>query len=649
MKNLIIPLLLLLSFLSLLNACGAGKYQALSSDVLLTVAEEFEFDSKEYADLNWVENPASFVDLASEFTQKNNFQEFGRANLRAELPFGMFSFGPEYIHPNYLKRKNYPQNSEWRRFATTSFSGKNYSDRRFKGFTFMGSSQVECLEATANISVLPFTQNIVPGTAAKESNDYYRVDLLPEHESAEPGYYRTNLDNGVDVQLSATERTGIATFTFNNFAQPKLLFQFTQSSTGSDFLARVDGKNSEISGYMTSAGICADGEGQGGSVPYTLYFVAKLDVDVIGSGAWQGNQLLTGAMEVKGPVAMDNKELLSVGVDSGIWADVIPDSGQTVTMRVGISYVSEKNARENLATEQNFNSDINGVRAKAFQAWNKQLHKVKLASQDIDKLSPFYTALYHAQLQPRIFSDVNGEFPDADHRIQNVAAEQQAQYVNFNRNGLHHLQQKLIKLVDVERADDIALSVFRLSSQSGGHDDEATFKSDPSDRLLSAFPGMVATTHHEVEFVQDLILNPWMHLFTGQAYKTQEQVREVLTQLRSNKELWEREKYVGLLSSAYVFSALGVYPIYPDKADMLLSSPLFSRAKIGNLTINALGTSEQNRYIQGVLVDGRESLNSWFSADYIAQPVVLDIALTSKVNSEFGGPPEHRPSPVTME
>ncbi|WP_235423483.1 glycoside hydrolase domain-containing protein [Pseudoalteromonas luteoviolacea] len=47
-------------------------------------------------------------------------------------------------------------------------------------------------------------------------------------------------------------------------------------------------------------------------------------------------------------------------------------------------------------------------------AWENELSKVKVASEDQSKLRVFYTALYHSLFHPNVFSDVNGEYMGFD-------------------------------------------------------------------------------------------------------------------------------------------------------------------------------------------------------------------------------------------
>ena len=83
-----------------------------------------------------------------------------------------------------------------------------------------------------------------------------------------------------------------------------------------------------------------------------------------------------------------------------------------VELRVGISYVSIENARENLEKEIK-NYDFNQVYAKTKHTWNELLSVASVNDANEDKKTIFYTALYHTLIHPNILNDYNGEYPKA--------------------------------------------------------------------------------------------------------------------------------------------------------------------------------------------------------------------------------------------
>ncbi len=105
---------------------------------------------------------------------------------------------------------------------------------------------------------------------------------------------------------------------------------------------------------------------------------------------------------------------------------------------------------------------------------------------------------------------------------------------------------------------------------------------------------------------------PYLYTLAGQPWKTQKRVRQLM-------DTWFRNDLMGIcgdedggsLSSWYIFSAMGFYPVTPGKAEYVLGSPIFEKVEIdlGNgktFTIQAPFVSAQNKYIQSVMLNGEK-------------------------------------------
>ena len=86
---------------------------------------------------------------------------------------------------------------------------------------------------------------------------------------------------------------------------------------------------------------------------------------------------------------------------------------------------------------------------------------------------------------------------------------------------------------------------------------------------------------------------PWLYNYTGQPAKTQETLRETINTLWKNAPGGiPGNDDLGAMSSWFVFTAMGIYPQVPSRAELVLSSPLFTSVKINrgggrDITINA--------------------------------------------------------------
>jgi predicted alpha-1,2-mannosidase len=142
---------------------------------------------------------------------------------------------------------------------------------------------------------------------------------------------------------------------------------------------------------------------------------------------------------------------------------------------------------------------------------------------------------------------------------------------------------------------------------------------------------------------------PYLYNYLGAPYKTQETVRAEMDSVWSNTPGGiPGNDDAGTMSSWYVFSALGMYPQIPSRADMVLTAPLFPRAVIHaghgkTITVNAPKASAGNTYIQGLKTNGKTSDKPWVPASFIAHGGTLDYTLGSKPNTSWGSAPADAP------
>jgi len=126
---------------------------------------------------------------------------------------------------------------------------------------------------------------------------------------------------------------------------------------------------------------------------------------------------------------------------------------------------------------------------------------------------------------------------------------------------------------------------------------------------------------------------PYLYTLAGQPWKTQKRVRQLM-------DAWFRNDLMGIcgdedgggLSSWYVFSAMGFYPVTPGKAEYVLGSPIFEEIKIDLgkgkfFTIKAPFVSKQNKYIQSVTLNGEKQEGYLLSHKAISEggTLVLDM------------------------
>lgn len=142
---------------------------------------------------------------------------------------------------------------------------------------------------------------------------------------------------------------------------------------------------------------------------------------------------------------------------------------------------------------------------------------------------------------------------------------------------------------------------------------------------------------------------PYLYNYFGAPYKTQETVRAELDQLWTDGPGGiPGNDDAGTMSSWYVFSALGMYPQNPSRADLTLTAPLFPHAVVHTghgrtITVDAPAASADHTYIHGLKVNGRTSTKPWVPDSLVARGGRLDFALGTTADTTWGGAPADAP------
>lgn len=396
----------------------------------------------------------------------------------AVMPFGMLAFSPE--------------NSAGDTTRTAAPGGYHYNAMKIRGFSLTRLSGTGCRGASGDIPFMPYTEPMTIAPTMDAKDKVYASQFSHINEAATPGYYRVQMENDVNVELSATLRSGIARFTYPEGNDNKMLIRTSHSQLGSgDAYTRVDAEKRQISGSVTSGNFCGYLDEVNRRDYYTLYFVAEFDTDFKETGAWEDGQLHTDALEARGGMGYGDDGFPPVGKGSGVWVGFDAGADHQVGMRVGISYVSEENALANLRAEQQAVDTVESVSQRAYRAWDDLLGKVEVASTDDDQLEVFYTALYHTQLHPNVFSDVNGEYRGFDNNIHKIEGRQQLQYANFSGWDVYRSQLQLVTLLDPKRGSDIAQSLLNQANQNKGVWDRWTHNNG-STSVMNGDPSAIA-------------------------------------------------------------------------------------------------------------------------------------------------------------
>ncbi len=147
---------------------------------------------------------------------------------------------------------------------------------------------------------------------------------------------------------------------------------------------------------------------------------------------------------------------------------------------------------------------------------------------------------------------------------------------------------------------------------------------------------------------------PWLYDFAGAPWKTQATVREAMRRIWTNKpDGISGNDDLGEMSSWYVWSAMGLYPIYPGRAEMVLGSPLFPSLTIRRpgmtIEVRANGAAADAPYVKALRVNGKASNRPWLPANFVIKGGRLDFEVSSQPDQKWGSskvdvPPSFPPS-----
>ncbi|HKV83289.1 MAG TPA: GH92 family glycosyl hydrolase [Ktedonobacterales bacterium] len=380
--------------------------------------------------------PAPIMDLASDVSPFVGTQPGGLAfgygggggNTfpGATLPFGMVQWSPE----------TYPGP------AASDPGGYQYSDGAIRDFSMTHLSGAGC----RILGDAPFMPTTLPITDAPTNDPgRYSASFAHADETAAPGAYSVRLGTGIQVELTATTRTGLARIQFPA-GQPENLLVASGTDLGgvSDAHAQIVNPT-EIAGSVKSGHFCGYLQ-----TAYTVYFAAQFSRPATGYGAWQGGGVAPGVTAASGS-------------GSGLYLSFTPAS-DPLLVKVGVSYVSSANALANLAAE-NPGWDFDATRAAARATWDALLNHVVVTGGSADEERTFYTALYHTLLQPNTFSDANGQYIGLDNQT-HVAAGY-VQYANFSGWDVYRTQIPLIALLAPSETSDMMQSLVADGEQGG--------------------------------------------------------------------------------------------------------------------------------------------------------------------------------------
>lgn len=249
----------------------------------------------------------------------------------------------------------------------------------------------------------------------RNPDEGYRSRINKETEEAPIGYYKAELtDYNITAELTATTRGGFQRYTFPKEKKGSRILIDLQNPAEYNYKleevfiekvsdTRVEGYSKQLSPNTWSGGI---------SQEYIVYFVAEFDQPIKNYGVWTEEGIQENTAKFKAEKCLD----------AGAYFEFDTKENSVIQVRTAISYVSIENASENLETEisKPFAWDFEAVRQNNLDTWNNLFNRLTISTNDKREKMRFYSNMYRALCSRNIFSDVNGEWVDADEVVQKM-------------------------------------------------------------------------------------------------------------------------------------------------------------------------------------------------------------------------------------
>lgn len=140
----------------------------------------------------------------------------------------------------------------------------------------------------------------------------------------------------------------------------------------------------------------------------------------------------------------------------------------------------------------------------------------------------------------------------------------------------------------------------------------------------------------------------YLYNYVGAPHKTQYYVTKVMNELyTTDSSGYSGNEDCGQMSSWYIFSSMGFYPVNPVTGIYVIGSPLLKQADISlpggkTFTIKAPRKSDKDIYIQSATLNGKKYNNTYIRHQDILNGGVLEFKMGNKP-SKWGSKLENRP------
>ncbi len=374
---------------------------------------------------------------------------FGTTNPGPIAVRGMVNVSPF----NVAGSRNLPLEKDSRWLSTPYVHENTF----LTGFSHVNLSGVGCPDLGV-IVAMPTTGDL--------ETQYTKYGSTYSDEISKVGYYTTTLDKyNVKVETTATTRVGVNKYSFPK-GEANILLNLGLGLTNEQGATMKIVSPTEIEGIRTVGSFCYYKPEEA----YPVYFVAKFSEPANEFGVWK-KPLKYKGIEADWMSNYNGNTRIKKGFTKEITGDSIGgymrynfEKPTQIEMKIGISYVSIANARENLEKETR-NKTFNQIKNETKREWNEYLSKIEVEGGKEDDKTVFYTALYHTLIHPNTLNDVNGEYPKM--RTRETLETKNTRYTVFSLWDTYRNLHQLMSLVYPKQQSDMVKSMLQIYDETG--------------------------------------------------------------------------------------------------------------------------------------------------------------------------------------
>ncbi len=382
-------------------------------------------------------------------------QRMGHTYPGATVPFGMVQLSPE------TDTVSYEQNGKYNPDVYKYCAGYQYDDHSITGFShthFSGTGHSDLGDFLVMPTVGQLKLN--PGTATQLKSGY-RSNFSHANEVSAADYYKVKLDDyNITAEMTASTRVGFHQYTFPKSDQSHIILDLMAG------IYNYDDKN------------------------VWTYLRVVNDTLVTGyrqTNGWAKNRTLYFAMKFSKPfIAYGNRNYSKKEVYRGFWGkfnqsknfpevaaqrlrayfDFKTEDGEKIKIKLALSPVSMDGALQNMQTEIP-GWDFDAVKEAGQKLWEQELSKITIQTKSLAEKQNFYTAMYHAMINPTIYMDADGKYKGLDQNVH--VAQGFTNYTTFSLWDTYRALHPLFNIIEPKRNDDMIKSMLAHFDQSPEH------------------------------------------------------------------------------------------------------------------------------------------------------------------------------------